>query len=1051
MSEAKNTLQSKSYAQILDLISEGEIEGLVDGLRSIYLDDTPIMASDGTYNFSEVQVITRNGTNSQSCISGFPLSQKEVSVSTEIKKETPVVRTIQSSGVNSVYISISTPQLYSQDSSSGDISGSEIQFVIEVNSNGSGYVQVANDYFIGKCTSKYIRSYCISLSGSGPWDIRVRRLTADSSSSLLQNKLYFESYTEVVESKLRFPNSALAALTVNAETFSSIPTRSYDVKLLKIKVPSNYNPTLRTYSGTWDGTFQTAWSNNPAWVFYDVVTNSRFGLGDYISEDQVDKWSLYSIAKYCDQLIDNGFGSLEPRFTCNCYLQTRSEAYNLLSDLAGLFNSIVFWASGSLTLSQDYPKDAIHLFTPSNVVNGEFQYQGSSQNERYNVILVAWNDPDDGYSQKIEYIENSELIAKYGIIQKEITAFGCTSRGQAHRLGKWIIYSANYEAESVTFQTGIEGASTRPGQIIKIQDPSKAGSRLGGRVSSATQNQVVIDQELNIASNDYFISVMLPDGSIEDRQISSTDGNKVNVTSSFSEAPHSDSVWIVYSSDIEPLSFRVTGVSEVDSGRVYSISAVSYNYSKYKHIEDNISLEEKNYSKLKKTPAQPEELNVIENLYEVDGEVRVKAIFSWKSVEYASSYLAQLKIENGNLVDIGEISSNEVEILNIQPGGYTFYVSSLSALGIKSQSSFISKKILGKTNPPGDVKNFSLIPVSSIANLSWTKAEDLDVLNGGSVRIRFSSQDDASWNNSIDLVLVAGSASGAQVPLMAGTYLAKFIDSSGNASDNASLIITDALNATALNVVATLDESEFLGKKTNLVKLMGGIILTANTPIDQWLDVDSVVNFDAEGNISASGEYFFKNSVDLGGVYTSTISSTLSVSPFDPASLVDMRKTNIDEWLDFDGNLIDDVNAELYLRSTNDDPTLSLAEWTPWKKFFIGQYTARAYQFKLKIESKNIDHNILIKNLSATVDMPDRVERFSSITSNSDETNIEFESPFAAIPAIGITALNMSTGDRYKISNKSNSGFTITFYDSSGSTISRTFDVIATGYGRKIA
>lgn len=534
--EAPDSLRSKAYARVVDLISEGEIEGLVDGLQSVYLDDTPIQNADGTTNFSGVTLETRDGTQQQSYVPGFSSVENEVPVGVEIKASQPVVRSITDPDVDAVRIKVSVGQLTNQDTTNGDLNGSSVSFSIDRQVSGGGFVEVINDTISGKTTTKYQRSYYVPLTGNGPWEIRVRRITADSTSSAIQNKTYLDSYTEVVESKLRYPNSALVALRVDASQFSAIPRRSYDMKLLRVRVPVNYDPGTRTYSGVWNGNFKIAWTDNPAWCFYDLVTSTRYGLGGYIPESQVDKWALYRVAQYCDQLVPNGLGGFEPRFTCNLYLQTREQAYKVVQDMASIFRGMVYWSGGAITVTQDAPSDAVYQFAPGNVVDGEFAYQGSSAKARHTVALVTWNDPDDFYRQKVEYVEDAAGIARYGIVQSDVVALGCTARGQAHRVGKWLLFSEQSESEIVTFRTGLEGAVVRPGDVIKVADPVRGGMRLGGRIAAATASTVTLDQELP-ADLPWRLSVVLPNGTVEERLVGPVSGRTLTVTIPFSLVP----------------------------------------------------------------------------------------------------------------------------------------------------------------------------------------------------------------------------------------------------------------------------------------------------------------------------------------------------------------------------------------------------------------------------------------------------------------------------------------------------------------------------------
>lgn len=356
------TLRSRAYARILDLVSEGEIEGLVDGAKSIYLNGTPLQSADNTFNFENVTFETRAGTQAQTYIPGTPGVESETSVNVEVKNSAAVTRTISNSDVNAVRVTISLPSLFRQKDDGGT-AGRAVDIAIDVQTGGGGFVTQITDTIEGKATSKYQRAYRVGLSGIGPWTVRVRRITADTTDLKIQDKTFWESFTEIIDAKLRYPNSALMAMRFDASAFSGVPTRAYDLKLKRVQVPSNYNAATRTYTGAWNGTFQTAWTDNPAWCFYDLVTNTRYGLGEFIDPAQVDKWALYAISQYCDELVDDGLGGTEPRFTCNLYLQSRAEAYKVVQDMASCFRSMVYWASGSLTLAQDAPSDPVALFT----------------------------------------------------------------------------------------------------------------------------------------------------------------------------------------------------------------------------------------------------------------------------------------------------------------------------------------------------------------------------------------------------------------------------------------------------------------------------------------------------------------------------------------------------------------------------------------------------------------------------------------------------------------------------------------------------------------
>jgi predicted phage tail protein len=729
--EAPDSLRSKAYARVVDLVCEGEIEGLVGGLKSVYLDDTPIQNSDGSYNFTGVTLEARTGTQQQNYIPGFSSVENEVSVGVECKNGQPVVRSITDPDVDAVRIKVSIPTLTLQDTTNGDLNGTSVSYAIDLQARGAGYVQILQDTVSGKTSSRYQRSYYVPLSGTGPWDVRLRRITADSTQTSLQNKTFLESYTEVIESKLRYPNSALMALRVDASQFTSIPRRSYDLKLLRVRVPSNYFPETRSYAGVWDGSFKVAWTDNPAWCFYDLVTNTRYGLGNYIPESQVDKWALYRVAKYCDELVPNGLGGYEPRFTCNLYLQTREQAYKVVQDMASVFRGMAYWSGGAITVTQDAPQDPVYQFTAANVVNGEFAYQGSSAKARHTVALVSWVDPEDFYRQKVEYVEDLAGIARYGVVQADVVAMGSTSRGQANRVGKWLLYSEQSESEIITFRTGLEGAVVRPGDVIKVADASRGGMRLGGRIAAATTVSVTLDQDLPAGS--WRISVVLPTGVVEERQVGSLSGRTVGVTSAFSMAPQVGAIWVLSSTLVEAQLFRVVQVAESEPG-IHEITALAHNPSKYAAIEQGLALQPRAITLLSTMPAAPTGLTVTESLYRVKDQALVLIQLGWEQVFGALEYQVTYRVNGGNTVTLPKVSSTYLEIRNAEAGDYVFTVRAVGVSGKLGNSASLSQSILGKLQPPDDVQDFVVLRRTTDLLLSWSANTDAD-LSGYEVRV----------------------------------------------------------------------------------------------------------------------------------------------------------------------------------------------------------------------------------------------------------------------------------------------------------------------------
>jgi len=1051
-------LQSTEFVRVVDVISEGEIGGLVDGDKSIYLNETPVRSSTGVLNFQNVSYQERVGTQSQTYATGFSDVETETTVSTRIENGTPVIRSISNADINAVNIKLSVPSLLYQDQETGETRGNSVAFKIELQANGGGYTTIFDTKITGKTQSKYQRSYRVPLTGSAPWDIKVTRLSSDSVQLYDQRFLDFDSYTSIIEAKLTYPNTAYVALKVDASQFSSVPKRSYHVKLLKIKIPSN--ATVRTdgsliYTGSWDGTFQATkqWCADPAWCLYDLVTSERFGLGTYISESLVDKWALYSISNYCSELIDDGNGGLEPRFSISVYFQEQQEAHRIIQDLCTIFRGMSFWSAGGLTFTQDAPADPVYLYTQANVIDGSFSYSGSSQKARHTVAVVAWNDPADLYKQKIEYVEDEAAIAQYGIIKLQVNPIGCTSRGQANRVGRWILYTEQNESEIVSFKTGIEAAIARPGNIIKIADANRSGARMGGRISAATSSTLTIDSDPTTSLAGYTLYVVLPSGVIEEKTVLSNSGRVLTISGTFSTTPNIQSIWGLSTSTIEAQTFRVLSVSEAKDG-LFEISAIKYDENKFASVENEMILPPRVFSTLTIIPDAPINLEVTEGLFNTISGVRAKAILSWERASNVTSYIVKYQKDEDNSINLGEVFTNTIDVLDVSSGIYTFQVASVNSLGNVSPFSSITQTLYGKTAPPADVLNFSLIPNANVSLLTWTQSVDLDVLIGGYVRIRHTPNLTLqSWSNAIDVTAaLPGNSTSANVPLLNGTYLIKFVDSSGNESVNASQIVTTVPENLVYNVVDLQQEDPtFSGAKTDVVFIadLNGITLDTGTLVDDMGLIDDLSSFDFSGDVALMGTYYFTNTVDLGAVYPSRLTANIRVSAFDIGQLIDAMTLDIDSWTTIDGDEISGTNAQLYMRTTLDDPSGS-PTWSEWRPFLTGEYSARGFEFKLELSTDDPSRNLVVDQLSVTIDVPDRVEDQKGIVSGVGSYHVTFADPFWQVPTIGVTSTNMTTGDYFTITGKTVSGFDIIFKDSTNATISRTFDVLVKGFGKNI-
>ena len=609
--EDPESLRSRSEASFLGVISEGEIEGFESGvaaLRKTFLDGVPIQNDDGSYNFDQqyLSVGYRTGTQSQSALPGFDDVRIEQGVGVEVKKSTgSVSRTTISSELNRLRVRIGISALYLVNRNNGDVMANDISFTISIRPQGGSNFVVSEKTINGKSRTPVDFEYEFNLIGTGPWVVEVEMNSPDAADRSGEDRqhvyqVFFKAIVGILDRSFSYPNTALIGVKARAEGFTSVPTLSAELLGIKLKVPSNYNPISRTYRGAWNGTFKTAYSNNPAWVFYDLLTNTRYGAGEFVTENDIDRYSLYSIAKYCDQLVPNGSGGFEPRFTFNAYITNRGEAYEVLNSIAAAFRGMLYFSEGTIVGIQDKPKSMTRIFSPANVVqetddNGEmstppFQYEGTARKARKTVALVSWNDPEDQYKTKTEYVEDRAGIERYGYRETNIRALGTTSQGQAQRIGRWTLLSDQLETEVVTFKVASEGLFILPGEIIGIADPAKEGKRYGGRVVSSTTSAITIDAPFTIVGGStYQASVMLPNGTIQTRSLTNGAGSTsvLNLSSPLSSAPVAGAPWVLQENDSSVRKFRVTSLVEDDG--IVTILASLYDESKFS-IADNDTL-----------------------------------------------------------------------------------------------------------------------------------------------------------------------------------------------------------------------------------------------------------------------------------------------------------------------------------------------------------------------------------------------------------------------------------------------------------------------------
>lgn len=581
--EAKETSRSKQLVKIIDVISDGEIEGLSDGMKSVYFDNTPVQNKDGSYNFNNVQLEGRVGSQVQDVIAGFNTSEKEVSVGTQVRKNLPITRTVTDSKVSRLRLTIGVQSLFSQNEN-GDTGGATVELVITIGSQ-SYPVSIS-----GKYSSQYLQQHTFDNLPQVPFTVKVERVTEDSKSQRLQNNTVWSSYTEIIDTEFTYPNTALIGVKFDSEYFSNIPTRTYDLLGLRVKVPSNYDTRTRKYTGMWDGTFKVDWTDNPAWILYDVVTSKRYGLGNRLGDFGADKWALYQVSQYCDQLVPDGFGGQEPRFTCNAWLTEQRSAYDVINDICSIFRAMPVWNGQQLTVVMDRHYDPVWTYTNANVEKGEFNYTFSSKKSRHNAIQVEYSDKDNGYEKAIEYVSDDEEIRKHGLNVKKITAFGCTSRGQAHRTGLWLLQTEKLETKTVSFTVGAEGLMHVPGDIIKVADTYYAGTNVGGRVLAVNGKKVTLDREISVNGNSYF-SYINQNAKHQDIKIVSVNGAEVTLD----QAPaglEAYGVWSLSTQQVTSQLFKAISVKEETKGK-YTITALQHEPQKEAIVDNGAKFEPK--------------------------------------------------------------------------------------------------------------------------------------------------------------------------------------------------------------------------------------------------------------------------------------------------------------------------------------------------------------------------------------------------------------------------------------------------------------------------
>ncbi|QLX38020.1 host specificity protein J [Citrobacter sp. RHBSTW-00229] len=847
--EQPDDLQSVAKAKILVALGEGEFAGQLTG-KDIYLDGTALENADGSQNFSGVTWEFRAGTQAQKYIQGIPGTENEISVGTEVSSATAWTRTFTNTQLSAVRLRLKWPSLFKQEDD-GDLVGYSVNYAIDLQTDGGAWQTVLNTSVTGKTTSGYERSHRIDLPQAGStWTIRLRKITSDANSAKIGDTMTLQSLTEVIDAKLRYPNTALLYIEFDSSQFNgSIPQISCEPRGRVIRVPDTYDPETRTYSGTWTGAFKWAWTDNPAWIFYDLVVSDRFGLGHRLTTANIDKWTLYQVAQYCDQMVPDGKGGngTEPRYTCNVYIQDRNDAYTVLRDFAAIFRGMTYWGGDQIVAIADMPRDVDYSYTRANVVGGRFTYSSSTTKSRYTTALVSWSDPGNAYADAMEPVFEQPLVARYGFNQLEMTAIGCTRQSEANRKGRWGILTNNKD-RVVSFDVGLDGNIPQPGYIIAVSDELLSGKVMGGRISAVNGRVIKLDRVADAAAGDRLI-LNLPSGASQSRTIQAVNGESVTVTTAYSETPQAEAVWVVESDELYAQQYRVVSVSDNNDG-TFSITGAWHDPDKYARIDTGAIIDQRPVSVIPPGNQSPPANIVISSFSVVQQNISVETMrVSWDQAQNAIAYEAQWRRNDGNWVNVPRSSTTSFDVPGIYAGRYLVRVRAINAAEISSGWGYSEEKTLtGKVGNPPKPVGFATTPINWGIRLNW----GFPANTGDTLKTEIQYTANSDFSNPLLLSDVPyPSAEYIQLGLKAGQefwYRAQLVDRTGNESGwtdwvrgESNANADDYLGDIADDFLTSADGDRLTGDiDTNLEAALQNALANHGTVEHQWAQYGEV-------------------------------------------------------------------------------------------------------------------------------------------------------------------------------------------------------------------